>query len=341
MKKSLLALAVLGAFAGVASAQTNVTIYGIADVGFVFERGGAAGSVTKLTSGVASGSRLGFRGTEDLGGGLSANFTLENGFNLDTGAISGATTTVANPPLFGRQVFVGLKGGFGAVNMGRQYTPHYSILVAADPFGNGMAGKITNVMTSVVRTDNLVKYTAPAMGGFSADVAYGFGEVAGNNSASRTIGLNLKYAAGPVMVGLGFHDLNNATNTDDAKNTLLAGTYDFRVAKAHLAYGINKGTGTVDNRDLMAGVTVPFGASKLLASYIRKDDKSALNRDASQWAIGYLYALSKRTDLYAAYGNITNKNGATFRVGNNTESATSVPAASGDRAFNLGIRHSF
>lgn len=331
MKKSLLALAVLGAFAGVASAQTNVAIYGIADAGIVLERGGAAGSVSKLGSGVASGSRIGFKGTEDLGGGLSANFVLENGFNIDTGALTGGL-------LFGRQAFVGLKGGFGAVNLGRQYTPHYSLLVSADPFGNGLAGKTTNVMTTVVRTDNLAKYSSPSMGGFTADVAYGFGEVAGNTSASRTIGLNLKYAAGPVMVGLGYHNLNNAANTDDAKNTLLAGTYDFRVAKAHLAYGVNKGTGTVDNTDLMVGVTVPFGASKLVASYIRKDDKSTLNQDARQWAVGYFYALSKRTDLYAAYADITNKNGATFRVGNATDTAAT---ASGDRAFNLGIRHTF
>lgn len=329
MKKSLLALAVIGSFAGAASAQSNVTIYGIVDAGIVVEQGGAGGSVSKLTSGVASGSRLGFRGKEDLGGGLSANFVLENGFTVDNGGMVGGL-------LFGRQAFVGLNGGFGAVNFGRQYTPHYSVGVAADPFGNGMAGRYTNLMAnSGVRMNNTVKYSTPNLSGFSADLAYGFGEVAGNNSASRAIGFNIKYAAGPLKVGLGYHKAENATATDDAKNTLLAGTYDFGVAKAHLGYGVNKGTGTTDNSDLMVGVTVPFGPHKLLASYIRKDDDSTANRDADQFAIGYTYALSKRTDFYAAYATIDNKNGATFTVGNGTE------AGSGDKAFNFGIRHNF
>lgn len=329
MKKSLLALAVIGSFAGTASAQTNVSIYGVVDAGIVLEKGGAAGSVSKLTSGVASASRIGFRGTEDLGGGLSANFVLENGFNEDTGALTGGL-------LFGRQAYVGLKGGFGATNFGRQYTPHYLVSAAADPFGNGMAGRFTNLMAnSGTRMDNTVKYTSPSMGGFTGELAYGFGEVAGNNSGSRAIGASLNYGAGPLKVGLGYHKLNNAAATDSAKNTVIGGTYDFGVAKAHLAYGKNKGTGTVDNNDLLVGATVPFGPHKLLASFIRKDDDSALNRDANQWALGYSYALSKRTDFYTAYARINNKRGATFTVGNNTE------AGSGNKAFNLGVRHTF
>lgn len=329
MKKSLLALAVIGSFAGSASAQTNVSIYGVVDAGIVLEKGGAAGSVSKLTSGVASASRIGFRGTEDLGGGLSANFVLENGFNEDTGALTGGL-------LFGRQAYVGLKGEFGATNFGRQYTPHYLVSAAADPFGNGMAGRFTNLMAnSGVRMDNTVKYTSPTVGGFSGELAYGFGEVAGNTSASRAIGASLNYGAGPLKVGLGYHRLNNAAATDNARNTVIGGTYDFGVAKAHLAYGKNKGTGTVDNNDLLVGATVPFGPHKLLASFIRKDDDSALNRDANQWALGYTYALSKRTDFYTAYARINNKRGATFTVGNNTE------AGSGNKAFNLGVRHTF
>ncbi len=329
MKKSLLALAVIGSFAGAASAQTNVSIYGIVDAGIVLERGGAAGNVSKLTSGVASASRIGFRGTEDLGGGLSANFVLENGFNEDTGALTGGL-------IFGRQAFVGLKGGFGAANFGRQYTPHYLVSAAADPFGNGTAGRFSNLMAnSGTRMDNTVKYTSPTLYGFTADLAYGFGEVAGDSDRSRAVGASLQYAAGPLRVGLGYHKLNNATATDDAENLVLGGSYDFGVAKAFLAYGQNEGTGTVDNNDLLVGVSVPFGAHKVMASYIRKDDDSALNRDANQIALGYTYSLSKRTDFYVAYARIDNKRGATFTVGNNTE------AGSGDKAFNFGVRHTF
>jgi predicted porin len=330
MKNSVLALAALSAFAGAASAQTSVTIYGIVDAGIVSDSGGPAGSVLKMNSGIAAASRLGFRGIEDLGGGLSANFVLETGMSINTGVLTQTGL------IFGRQSFVGLKGGFGAVNFGRQYTPYYLTVAAADPYANGTAGRFANIMASSgTRMDNTIKYSTPDFNGFSGDLAYSLGGVAGNNSANSATGLAVGYAQGPVYVRLAHHKLNNAAATDSAKNTALAATYDFKVAKAHFVYGVNKGTGTVDNSDLLLGVTVPFGVHKVMASYIRKNDKSSLDRDADQWAIGYFYAFSKRTDLYTAYGRINNKNGAAFTVGNNTEAGT------GDRAFNLGLRHTF
>lgn len=332
MNKKFLALAILGACAGTVSAQSSVNVYGLIDTGIVGESGGAAGSVTKLTSGVTAGSRLGFRGKEDLGGGLAAQFVLEAGLLTDTGA------SAQGGLLFGRQAFVGLGGSAGTVTFGRQYTPIHLILSGiADPFAAGWAGNAGNLIPRPqgARTNNMIKYATPNLNGFSAEAAYGFGEVAGNNSANRAIGGAVGYANGPLVVRLGYHDVNNATATDSAKNTLLAGTYNFGVAKAHLAYAVNKGAAAVDNRDMLVGVTVPFGASKLLASYIRKDDKSAANGDANQIAIGYLYSLSKRTDLYVAYARISNKNGAAYTVGNATEAGT------GDKAYNLGLRHSF
>jgi predicted porin len=331
MKKTVFALAVLGAFATAASAQTSVTVYGIVDMGIVRETGGASGSVSRLSSGVESGSRLGFRGTEDLGGGLAANFVLETGIAADAGGFNQGGLA------FGRQSYVGLSGGFGALNMGRQYTPEYLTLsTVADPFANGLAGAAGNLMAkSGTRMDNAIKYTTPNLSGFNGEIAYGFGEVAGDTAKSRAVGASVGYAAGPVNVRLGYHNLNNPTASDSTKNTLLAGSYDFGPAKAHLAYGVNKGTGTTDSADWLIGATVPFGPHKILASYIRKNDKTAADKDASQLALGYTYALSKRTDLYAAYARINNRNGALFTVGNNTDTGT------GDKAFNLGMRHTF
>src|SRR3990167_6828532 len=160
MKKSLLVLAVLGAISGVASAQTNVTIFGVVDGGLVVDRGGPAGSVTKLGTGVWSSNRLGFKGSEDLGGGLSAIFHLENGFNLDTGTLGQGGL------LFGRQAWAGLKGGFGAVTFGRQYTPLSWAQYLTDPFDAGSAGATYNVMQIVDhRRNNTVRYQAN-MNGF-------------------------------------------------------------------------------------------------------------------------------------------------------------------------------
>jgi predicted porin len=123
----------------VAHAQSSVTIYGIADAAIVGERGGSAGNVTKVTSGAASASRLGFRGTEALGDGLSAFFTLETGAKIDTGEVDAAST------IFNRQALVGLKGKFGQVALGRQYTPYHTTLVILDLFGTGYAGTSKNL----------------------------------------------------------------------------------------------------------------------------------------------------------------------------------------------------
>jgi general bacterial porin, GBP family len=362
VKKSLVATAVLGAFSGIASAQSSVSIYGIVDAGIVSERGGVAGSVTKLTSGAASASRLGFRGTEDLGGGLSANFVLESGVKIDTGESDVAGS------LFNRQAFVGLKNGFGAVTLGRQYTPLYlTVSTVADPFGAGYAGSAKNLFPTAgnnTRTSNTILYTSPNVSGFSGELAYSLGEQVGSYSAGRQLGAGFGYANGPLNVHLAYNNRNSditagavpgvaASSKDVGRNTLLAANYNFGVAKAFLAYGIDKGTNSAplpnttnpfggvaptastDSRDLLAGVAVPFGASTILASYIRKDDKTSLKQNADQWALGYTYALSSRTSLYSAYARIKNKNGAGYTVGNNTEVGT------GDKAFNLGVRHSF
>ncbi len=330
MKKSLLALAVLGAFAGAASAQTNVNVYGIVDMGVVSESGGAAGSKVRAGSGVQSGSRLGFRGTEDLSGGMKALFNMEAGFLADTGA-SGQGGL-----LFGRQIYTGLSGNFGTVTLGRQYSLVFLALDTVDPFDYGLAGAISNlVVNPPFRINNSVKYSSPSMGGFTAEALYGLGEIPGNTSASRQIELSVKYANGPIFVQLARNNAENATATNTSRNTTLAGSYDFGVAKAAFAYNANKNDTTLDSNDTMVGVTVPFGASTVLASYIRKNDKSVANADSNQIAIGYTYALSKRTNLYTSYARISNKNGAAYTVGDATDSG------SGNKAFNFGIRHKF
>ncbi|MDB5838718.1 MAG: hypothetical protein JWQ23_670 [Herminiimonas sp.] len=354
MKKSYhsLALALLGAMAGGAYAQTAVTIYGIADAGLVNERGGATGNVNKLTSGAQSGSRLGFRGREDLGGGLGAIFTLEAGIALDTGGFN------QNNTAFGRQAFVGVDSStIGAVTLGRQYTAPYLILRdIADPFAVGFAGNSLNLIPAGgSRMNNSIKYASPSFYGVSGEAAYGFGEVAGSNTANRIVNAAIGYGNGPINVRAGYFNRRNPTNTGGFRNILVGASWDFRVAKAHLAYGVDKGLGSSpfpvgetalpfgtpaglgsdDSREWLVGVTVPFGPATFLASYIRKDDRSGFNADARQWAVGATYSVSKRTNFYTSYGSINNDAGASFTVGNASE------AGSGDRAFNIGVRHLF
>lgn len=329
MKKSLLALAVLSTFAGIASAQTSLSIYGLVDAGIVSERGGPAGTVTKLTSGVQSGTRLGFRGTEDLGGGLAGKFVLETGIAADTGGFNQGGLA------FGRQAYVGLTGGWGAVTLGRQYTPHYLAIVDVDPFGAGLAGNATNIIPTTLRMNNTIKYTSPAYSGVIGELAYGFGEVPDNNTANRQIGAAIGYTNGPMLVKLAYLSTDDPTGSDRSKNTLLVGKWDFGIATGSLGFGTTKGIGPIDNREWIVGVSAPFGPNTFLASYIRNDDRNVTGNDANQWALGYTYAMSQRTNFYAAWARINNRNAAAYTVGNASE------VGSGDKAFNLGVRHTF
>jgi predicted porin len=357
MKKSLITIAVLGAISNVALAQSNIIIYGLVDAGIVAERGGAAGSITKVSSGVGSASRLGYKDTEDLGGGLSALFVLESGVLIDTGAQDSAGQA------FNRQAFVGLKSkDAGSVTMGRQYTLTYNALgQVGDPFGSGYAGSAKNlfpVAGANLRSNNSVIYTSPTKNGFSAEALYSVGEVAGNNTAGRQFNFGFNYSNGPLNARLAYNNRNNntATVTTNAigRNTLFVANYNFTVIKVFFAYSSDKGLNSaplnnatakpygqvfnpsLEGGDLLIGATIPVGAvGTVMTSYIRKNDKTVLNQDAAQYALGYSYAMSKRTSTYVSYGKIKNKNGAGYTVGNNTEAGT------GDKAFNLGVRHTF
>jgi predicted porin len=341
MKKSLLVLAVLGAVSGVTSAQTSVTIYGVVDGGLVIDRGGPAGSIVKLGTGVWSSNRLGFKGSEDLGGGLSALFQIENGFNLDTG------TAGQGGLLFGRQAFAGLKGGFGTVTFGRQYTPLSWAQYTTDPFDAGSAGATYNLEEIADhRRNNTVRYQNN-VNGVIIDGSYSFGEVAGNTKSGRQIDGLVGYENGPLSVKLGYFTKTNATDTVDTSKALLTASYNFQVATAYLQYARNNGEGTytngatlgairaIKNNDVMIGVTVPVGVGSVRASYIRRDDKLATNQDANQLAVGYTHPISKRTMLYAVYARMNNKNGALYTVGNSSDAGT------GDKQLNLGMRHTF
>lgn len=365
MKKSLISIAILGALSNVAMAQSNVTLYGIVDAGIVAERGGINGNVTKLGSGTASASRIGFKGTEDLGGGLNAIFKLEAGVKTDDGALDNTTNR-----LFNREAYVGLSSKTaGTLTLGRQYTPYYEVLRdVADPFAMGMAGTAKNLfpvgstsavanVTTGTRNDNAVVYKTPSYYGFSGSVSYSLGEQAGDSGAQRQIGASGLYTNGDLNVGIAYNTHNNDTATNpnlrNGYNTLVGVNYNFKVVKAYFAYGNNKGLnssnvavpnaystvpyGNSENTvNALVGLTAPVGdAGTVMASYTRKNDKDPLNRDATQLAVGYSYALSKRTSTYVAFAKINNKNGAAYTVGNNTESGT------GDKAFNLGVKHSF
>jgi predicted porin len=208
MKKSLLALAVFGAFAGAAQAQSSVTIYGIIDTGVVYSSkavnaaANGTGSKFELKSGVVQGSRLGFKGVEDLGGGLNAIFNLETGFSNDTGAQGVAGN------LFNRKSVVGLGGGFGTVLVGRQtdFADTISAYTSIADFG-GVTGNVGHNLDRLqgLRSNNSVSYTTTNLSGFTGNLFYGFGEQAGQTTAGQALGLGAKYENGPLGLGATYY----------------------------------------------------------------------------------------------------------------------------------------
>ncbi|RJG07178.1 porin [Noviherbaspirillum cavernae] len=356
MKKSLLALAVLGAFAGAASAQTNVTVYGLVDIDVARTSvsGGGANAGTRYlldegNNGLGrNGSRLGFKGTEDLGGGLSAIFQLESGFDATTGA------STQGGLLFGRQAFVGLSSKtLGTVALGRQYTTMHIALDSIDPFGTGMSGNIEGGVSGLTgggqlfssagtRMNNSISYNTPNFSGFSATAMYGFGETTAGFSNNQQYGVSASYDNGPIRVVGSYNQLKpfvtNAagavTTNTETKTYMVGGTYNFNVVKLHAAYGNTEtddnlaGVQTADNRNYMLGLSAPLGAFTLIGSYVRQDDRTGFNADRDQYALGAIYNLSKRTNVYTSAGYLRARG---------TESATNVNA----NVFQVGLQHRF
>lgn len=355
---SCLAIAIVSTCTGAAHAQSNVTVYGLLDAGVVSERGCTGCPPTKLSSGVASGSRLGLRGSEALGGGNAAIFTLESGINVDTGTLD------QNGRLFGRQAYVGVQGPLGSITLGRQYNLQYLALAdVGDPFKGGMAGSATNLVGySSKRIDNAVQVASADLNGLSAIASYGFGEVSGDAAANRAWGVSVGLERGPLTVRAAYQNRNLAGimpsmpmgNSMEARNAILAANLKLGIATAYAAYSANRGWGSsplwnpdnpysasmattpsTDSRDVLAGLAVPVGATTLLASFIHKNDRDLANRDADQLAFGASYTISPRTDFYAAWSHIKNKRGAGYTVGNASETGA------GSKAINIGMRHSF
>lgn len=387
MKKSLIALAVLGAVAGTASAQSSVTMYGIVDVGVQWNETGAnlgtstapnwqSESVFGVESGFQSGSRLGVRGSEALGGAWSAIFTLEAGFSTDTG-MSGQ-----GGRLFGRQAWAGLQHtGLGSFVAGRvatvsSGTGSFDLWGAVDPFGTGF-GKFglqaTFIPSNALREDNAILWRSPNWGGFNFGASYSFNvagqEVvpSGNNASGFTLGGNWTW--GPLLIAATYDQINapdNATFREDQKMMQLGAVVDLKVVKIHGAYAdqsniqiiqaaVNPGsfapTGLVpyDNQAFMLGVTVPLFGGNLLASYQMSDAdmvtygpptaRQQYEPDYNVWGIGYTYPFSRRTNLYVGYGQ------GEWDGTINSLATPGVNFSASDRfdykQFALGIRHLF
>ncbi len=309
MKKSLIALAALTAFAGAASAQSSVTIFGIVDLAARSVSNGSAGSLKTLSPNGQSSSRLGFRGVEDLGGGMTAGFWLEGDLAADTGNATGMTWT--------RRATVSLNGGFGEVRMGRDYLPTFVNISTYDMFSYQGVSTISNLRntflasggaTTGVRANNTVSYFLPAMGGLYGQVTVAAGEAVQGNKHE---GFRLGYAAGPFNVSAAYGKTDKfGTAIDDLKTVNFGGSYKLGFMTVQASY--EKSDYSTTNQKLAsAGVQVPVGAGTFKVNYI-KASGSADTLSATLLGAGYVYDLSKRTSLGVGYGRVANGGNATL-----------------------------
>ncbi|MCA1325359.1 porin [Herbaspirillum sp. alder98] len=226
MKKKFIAPLLAGfAAIGTAHAQSSVTIYGIVDYGVEYVTNNGGGSMLGGVSGVKQGSRLGFKGVEDLGAGSSAVFLLENGFNVGTGAAQQGGL------LFGRQAWVGLANtGYGTVTMGRQYdsvVSNVAFLLTSPVIGGGNTAHVGDLdnLNNTKRVSNSVKYRTPSLNGITADVVYGFGESAGSMGRNQIWSTGLRYDGGPLQIGAAYLNARNPNQSFFASApTLTTGT---------------------------------------------------------------------------------------------------------------------
>ncbi|WP_321916797.1 MULTISPECIES: porin [unclassified Paraburkholderia] len=266
MKKSLLALAALGAFAGVAHAQSSVTLYGIIDEGFNINTNSGGKHLYNLSSGVMQGSRFGLRGAEDLGGGLKAVFVLENGFDVNTGKLGQGGL------MFGRQAYVGLSSSqFGTVTLGRQYdsvVDYVGPLEAGDQWGGYIAAHPQDLdnFNNAYRTNNTVKFTSVNYAGLTFGGTYSFGGQAGNFTANQIWSLGAGYNNGPLVLGVGYLNARTPNATGGLfNNGGSAGASAALTATGNPVYG---GFASANTYQVIgAGGAYTFGAATFGVTY--------------------------------------------------------------------------
>ena len=377
MKKSLLALAVLGAFAGVAQAQTSVTIYGSFDAGVRDQNkqnGNGNSRATMSSAGTYNSNRLGFKGVEDLGGGLNAHFTLETGFNSGTGANTDAAR------FFNRSAFVGLGGQWGSLDLGRQYTVAFKTVGAYDPFNYKYTAIIPTAQASIsagVRNDNDIQYTG-TFGPLTARAEYALGEQVGGGSNGTAAAVGATFATGPFSIGAAYTKRrpivgataatgNNtafAGENQDNKHFTVGGAFTFGPGRIAAGYAR-------ENQDRLSGIggqatqkNAWFGGSYditpalgLSAAYYDTKGESfgptvgGSNGKRQLFIIGATYALSKRTNFYAdvdfarfkgdLVSGATVANTTYLTGGTTQQGLASVAGQSNQTGVSVGINHLF
>ena len=363
MKKSLVALAVLAA-SGAAMAQSSVTLFGVVDAGYSNGTGSVSDSTAMRTDRIGS-SRLGFRGVEDLGGGMKASFHLEAGVANDSGAgsptnsnnqaVTGLTSAGTQGLTFNRKSTVGLITSAGEIRLGRDYTPQFYPDAQYDPFGtNGVASSLIAYGggLTAARASNMFAYHSPDWSGFTVMLGSYFGENsksnapgASNNKAGDGSGYHVRYAQGKLAVGLAGSTTKTGLTTK-VETSNFGASYNFGIANLMVNSNIVQNTGQQEIRGVLYGVTVPMGGGTFKASIATLEQDVLAGGVAGimgtsvakteRTAIGYVYPLSKRTSVFGTWARNSNSGGA-----NRALNGAVTGANQSSTGYDLGVNHTF
>lgn len=344
--------------------SSTVTIYGLLDASVAYATT-PGGKIVKVDSGHANGSRLGFRGVEDLGGGLRASFLLESGINVDNGGLG--QNQGAGAKMFGRGAYVGLAGDFGELRLGRTLVTISSEAQAVgDAFGLGGSGNAQGIQPATGRSNNTIWYQSPKFGPLTGKLSYSAGEQA-NNSGNHIAG-GIFYAQGPFSAAASYTSLRHPADQSRVRWLNTGAAYDFSTFKVFGTLAAFKNpsaplTPTVhaaldnvvqlagfptvgyyagqDDRSASIGASAPVGPTGVvMVQLVKLDDRGPLDRDATQFGIQYMHALSKRTTLYTGWGKVKNRHGAAYGLTGATTQA-GLDASGNSSAMHFGVRHAF
>ena len=351
MKRSLIALAAL-AVVSAASAQSSVTIFGVVDATVAIGNGDTSNK-TQLTNSGYNSSRLGFRGVEDLGGGLKAKFWLEAGVMNDNGA--GAATNVNNQGAggalagmngsqgltFNRSSWVSVEGSMGEIRLGRDYTPQFWSFTVYDPFGTNGVGTTQALNSSaggvtIVRASNSLAWKSPSYSGFGIWAQTYFGENASNAASQAGDGsaIRVSYDQGPLSLAFAVSKTTTGAGTD-VTSTNVAGSYNMGVAQLMAFWNKDANTGAKDVTGYTIGALVPVApAGTVRVSFSNSDNGNGAKTD--KFALGYVHDMSKRTALYGTFASLSNSGGAAQAL-----NGAATPANGSSTGFDLGVRHAF
>lgn len=336
------------------TSSTSVQIYGVVDAYVQHARG--ASSLTRVQSGGLNGSRFGLRGSEDLGGGLRAIFTIESGLNVDDGSFGQGA-------FWGRQAFVGIASPYGQLTLGRQYGSIYTLSSDFSEFSNGPIGASTAVIGGFggyepvrgsattatgnggpARNNNSVKVETPSFSGFKAGALVGLGEVTGGTNETRIADVYGRYTAGPLDVMVSLQDDKSAAASLDVRTISAAAAYqfgDFHVTGGVISVDDRNAITNVDGDGYWVGGNWRSGANLFKAQYVVSKLKEGDGKTQA-FGVGYQLDLSKRTALYSSLTQFKNEG-----AGYTNRWATSLPASltsATDRNITelaAGIRHTF